>query len=192
MSDNKTLQGSRLAGGNPTRNRAENDFYATPPKATRVLLRVEEIIYPALEPACGQGHISKLLNGNVYSSDLVYRGFGRGNIDFLETDWESFATVITNPPFRLFQEFAEKALEVASKKVILFGKIQALEGQRRVAFLKQSPLRTVYIFSNRIATWYNGSPTDENGKPWASTMCFAWYVWEKGYEGKPRIEWLQT
>ena len=38
------------------------------------------------EPCCGQGHISKVLieNGyNVFSSDLVDRGYGTPRIDFL-------------------------------------------------------------------------------------------------------------
>ena len=36
----------------------------------------------------------------------------------------------------------------------------------------------------------NGSPVDEKGKKWSSTMCFAWFIFEKGYEGEPIIRWL--
>jgi len=192
------LQGGNLAGGNPARGRVENDYYATPAEATQALLDREEIIYPALEPACGEGHIAKLLSElDTYSTDLVDRGFGDGNIDFLTEDFTIYGimntginTVITNPPFNLFQEFVEKALKVAKKKVIMFGKIQALEGQKRATFLETSPLKTVYVFKKRINPMRNGSPVDENGKKWASTMAFAWYVWEIGYEGKPQIEWI--
>ena len=187
------LKGGNLVGGNSPRDRIKDDFYATPPVATKSLLEVEEIIYPALEPACGMGHISKLLNEKkTYSSDLVDRGYGKSGVDFLNVNWkkDKFFTVITNPPFKLFQEFAEKALEVATKKVILFGKIQALEGKKRAGFMEKSPLKTVYVFKQRIAPLSNGSPVDENGKPWSSTMCFAWYIWEIGYEGEPTIRWL--
>jgi len=96
---------------------------------------------------------------------------------------------VTNPPFNLFQEFAEKALQV-SNKVILFGKLQALEGQKRATFLEKSPLKTVYVFKKRINPLRNGSLVDENGKKWCSTMAFAWYVWEKGYAGEPIIKWI--
>jgi len=189
------LQGGQLAGGNPTRGRVKDDFYATPPEATEALLRVEHIVYPALEPACGEGHISKVIIGehkSVISTDLVNRGYGNLFVDFLKYDFDDyeFQTVITNPPFNLFQEFAEKALKVANEKVMLFGKIQALEGQKRATFMENSPLKTVYVFKKRINPLRNGSPLDENGKPWASTMCFAWYVWQKGYKGKPTIEWI--
>ena len=55
---------------------------------------------------------------------------------------------------------------------------------------ENTPLKTVYVFSKRQNPLRNGSPVDENGKKWASTMCFAWFVWEHGYAGKPTIEWL--
>ncbi|HEP5925606.1 TPA: hypothetical protein VJK14_000488 [Streptococcus pyogenes] len=42
----------------------------------------------------------------------------------------------------------------------------------------------------RVNPMRNGSPTDEKGKPWNSAMCFAWFVWQKGYEGDPMIKFL--
>jgi len=188
----KKGEGGKLAGGNSARGRVENDYYATEPTSTKALLAVEKIIYPALEPACGEGHISKLLDEEqTESTDLIYRGYGIGGIDFLTRDYfDRYGTVITNPPFNQFQEFAEKALKIASKKVILFGKLQALEGQKRATFMQNSPLRTVYVFKARQNPLRNGSPVYENGKKWCSTMAFCWYVWEIGYKGKPQIEWI--
>jgi len=196
----KKGEGGQLAGGNPTRGRVENDFYATPIEATEALLKIEKIIYPAWEPACGQGHIAKLLgvdcsDEDYYASDIVDRGFG-DVCDFLsplKDDYKNLKkinTIITNPPFSLFQEFAERALKIAQEKVILFGKIQALEGQKRATFLENSPLKVVYVFKRRINPLRNGNPVDENGKKWASTMAFAWYVWEIGYKGEPIIKWI--
>ena len=189
------LQGSNIVGSSPSRGRVENDYYATNPDSIKALLKVEEIIYPALEPACGEGHISKLLDEEqTQSSDLVYYGYGiGGKTDFLtEEPIGDFNTVITNPPFSLFQEFVEKALKVAKKKVIMFGKLQALEGIKRATYLETTPLKTVYVFKKRQQPLRNGSEIDEaTGKKWASsTMAFAWFVWEKGYTGKPTIEWI--
>lgn len=184
------MKGHQIAGTSENRKRVDNDYYATPESSTRALLAVEEIIYPAWEPACGEGHIARLLDGEVVVSDLINRGYGEV-ADFLEaTEARDINTIITNPPFNLFQEFAEQALRLAKKKVILFGKLQALEGVKRATFMENSPLRTVYIFKARQNPLRNGSPVDENGKPWASTMAFAWFVWEIGYEGKPNIEWI--
>jgi hypothetical protein len=187
------LNGHSLAGTSTTRERVQDDFYATPEESTLALLAVENIVYPALEPACGAGHIARLLkDGQVTATDLVYRGYGTGGLDFLVGDFfkDSVATIITNPPFNLFQEFAEKALSVATNKVILFGKLQALEGKKRATWMQSSPLRTVYVFKGRQNPLRDGNPLNENGKPWSNTMAFAWFVWEIGYSGKPTIEWL--
>ena len=197
----KCMNGNKIAGGNPTRGRVKNDYYATHPDSVKALLKVEKIIYPALEPACGEGHISKLLtgantpnSGAVISSDLINRGYGNMFVDFLKYDFDEYGinTVITNPPFNLFQEFVEKALKIASNKVIMFGKLQALEGQKRATFLQTTPLKTVYVFKKRQQPLRNGSEIDElTGKKWASsTMAFAWFVWDKGYEGQPIIKWI--
>lgn len=190
------MRGHQLAGTSLTRERIKDDFYATPESAVKAILAVEEIIYPAWEPACGAGHISKLLSSALlWSSDLIDRGYGQSPVDFVAGDVPDGMvhipqTIITNPPFNLFTEFAQRAVHVAQTKVILFGKLQALEGIKRATFLQQSPLRTVYVFKKRQNPLRNGQAVDENGKPWASTMAFAWFVWEIGYTGKPQIEWL--
>lgn len=193
----RKLQGGQLAGGNPVRGRIEDDFYATPTEATEALFSVETFVGNVWEPACGNGMMSEVIKqyNEVISSDLVNRGYGKVGIDFLKTNnrdagYDIYDNIITNPPFSLFQEFAEKALYEANEKVALFGKLQALEGQKRATFLEKSPLKTVYIFKKRINPLRNGSPVDENGKPWASTMAFAWFVWEKGHIGKPQIAWI--
>lgn len=73
----------------------------------------------------------------------------------------------------------------------MFGKLQALEGQKRATFLQTTPLKTVYVFKKRQQPMRNGKEFDEiTGKKMSSTMAFAWYVWEKGYTGKPQIEWI--
>ena len=67
-------------------NREKNDFYATPEESTESLLRVASFRGDIYEPCCGQGHISKVLikhGFNVFSSDLVDRGYGTPRIDFL-------------------------------------------------------------------------------------------------------------
>ena len=48
---NKHLNGHSLAGMSLSRNRIQDDFYATPEESTKALLAVEAIIYPVLEPA---------------------------------------------------------------------------------------------------------------------------------------------
>jgi len=73
---------------------------------------------------------------------------------------------------------------------LMFAKIQLLEGDKRKKMFKNTPLKYVYVFSKRVNPLRNGSEFDEKGKKWASTMCFAWYVWAKNYDGEPIIRWI--
>ncbi len=72
----------------------------------------------------------------------------------------------------------------------MFAKIQLLESEKRRELFEDYPPKYVYVFSKRVNPWRNGSPVDEKGKPWSSTMCFAWFVWEVGFKGEPIIRWI--
>lgn len=194
------LSGGQLAGGNSTTEREVNDFYATDPQTLKAFLhefwKDNTIEGDILEPACGQGHISKTLkellpNYNITSTDLIDRGYGQGGIDFLTHDYgRTFGTVITNPPFSLAKEFIEKSLTISDKYVIMLCKIQLLEGVKRQELFKTTPLKYVYVHTTRQATWKGGQALDNNGKKWATTMCLAWFVWDKEYVGEPIIRWV--
>lgn len=193
-----SLSGGQLAGGNSTTEKAENDFYATDPRTVELFFdkfisdgnKLEGKVW---ECACGNGNISKVIEKYfpccLASTDLVYRGYGQGNMDFLKCR-EVVDTVITNPPFSLMNEFIKHGLEQTRKYLILLGKIQTLETVERVEILKNSPLKYVYVHSKRQATWKNGQPLDEKGKKWATTMCLAWFVWDKEYKGEPIIRFI--
>lgn len=191
--EQKYLTGTSLAGTSASRDRVEEDYYATPPESTQALLNLEKFEGNVLEPCCGEGHMSEVLKKNgfkVISTDLVDRGYGEGIKDFLKDDFQTYDNVITNPPYKYAKEFIEKSLKVTTGKVAMFCKIQLLEGVSRRKMFKETPLKTVYVFTKRQNPWRNGSPVDENGKKWASTMCFAWFVWEHGYKGEPTIKWI--
>lgn len=65
------------ASNHSNENRADDDYYATDPKAVEELLKREKFSHYVWEPACGGGHISKVLEAHGYdvlSSDIVDRG----------------------------------------------------------------------------------------------------------------------
>ena len=202
MSEKQTLSGGKLAGGNPENGRVENDYYATNPKAVEMLL--SNYTFDAstiLEPCVGEGHIANAINNffpnkrKITGIDLVDRGYPNTIVaDFLtyETDkkWEG---IISNPPYSLAMEFIEKGMELLEEngQMAMFLKIQFLEGVKRKEFFEKYPPKYIYVFRNRMATWNNGQPVDpKTGKKWATTMCHAWFVWEKGNKTEPVIRWL--
>lgn len=194
------LKGYAIAGTSQSRERVENDFYATNPKAVEMLFQNEEFKSgDYLEPCVGQGHISNKIkelipDAEMFSIDLIDRGHpGIYVADFLKYETsKKFDYVVTNPPYSLGKEFAEKSLSLLKDggKLAMFMKIQFLEGEKRRQFYKDNPPKIIYVFTKRMATFNNGSEVDENGKPWATTMCHAWFVWEKGFTGESVVGWL--
>ena len=152
-----------------------------------------------LEPCIGGGHIAKIIkdyypNSKITGVDLIDRGYENTKIgDFLTYNFdEQFDNIITNPPYSLAQDFLEKSMDIVINggKIAMFLKIQFLEGVKRKEMFKKYPPKYIYVFSKRQNPWRNGSEVDEKGKPWSSTMCFAWFVWEKGSKTEPVIRWL--
>ena len=169
--------------------REENDYYATEPKAVELLLEKEKFSINLLEPSCGEGHISKVLSEhgyNVTSSDLISRGFGNTQ-DFF--DYKYFnGNIITNPPYKVALDFVKHSLEIIpdGNKVAMFLKLQFLEGKARKEFYKTNPPKKIYVASGRLNCAKNG----EFEKYPSSAVAYAWFVWEKGYQGKPEIDWI--
>jgi hypothetical protein len=175
-------------GKNPD-GRPDTDFYSTPAWATEALLSRETFEGRILEPACGDGAMSKVLEPyyNIHSFDKYDLGYGERQ-DFLTYGEEYWNAVITNPPYRHAQEFLERALFLTKPhrgKVALLLKLQFLEGQKRAKILKDSPLKTVYVFSKRLTFYRNNIPMQNGGM-----MAFAWYVWDWTHEGPPTLDWI--
>ena len=177
--------------------RADDDFYATSAKTTKLFLDRFKLEGSILEPACGQGHMSEVIKeyypyNNVMSTDLVYRGYGIGNVDFLTRDFNRrFDTIITNPPFKYAKEFVEKGLEMSNKYVIMLLKIQFLESKSRKELLTNSPLKYIYIHTDRQSTLKDGLLLNPiNNRPWSTTLLLAWFVWEIGYKGEPMVRFI--
>lgn len=190
---NKVATFVTLAASNHSEGeREENDYYATDPKAVEMLLDVESFNPRIWECACGEGHISEVLKNhgyNVWSTDLIDRGYGDVKDFFsFNAQVKDKTDIITNPPYRYAKKFVEHALEIVQEgcKVAMFLKIQFLEGRARKALFDKYPPKKVYVFSSRVNCAKNG----EFEKYKSSAVCYAWFVWEKGFKGSPTIDWL--
>jgi hypothetical protein len=173
-------------------DRQTEDFYPTPPLCTRELLRRESFPGFVDEPACGNGAICKVFaemspESAVHATDLVDRGWGFGGVDYLTRAPMIFDHVVTNPPFKLAERFVYKALGESTGKVAMFLKLTFLSAECRVGMFRNTPLRTVYVFAKR-PTLAPGDCVMQNG----GMIDYAWYVWERGYEGKPTLDWISA
>lgn len=180
-------------------DREENDFYATDPNSLRVFLdRLKkdniELDSTIWENAVGSGALADVLKEYGYivaSSDIVDRGYPGTIIqDFLklndEFTWNG--DILTNPPYKYALEFIQKSLQVITEghKVVMFLKLTFLEGKGRKQFYLDNPPKYIYVFSERQTCYINGDFSEKKG----STVCYCWYIWEKGFKGEPIIRWL--
>jgi hypothetical protein len=183
--DPKLKRAQSLVG--KSEGRPDDDFYPTPSYATEALLAVEKFDGVIWEPACGDGAICDVLVEHGYeilATDLNYRGYGQGDIDFLSLDWKA-ENIITNPPYKLAEEFIKHSLKHTTGKVAMLCKLQFLEGAKRKVMFENTPLKSVYVFSKRLTMNRNGEKMKNSGM-----IAFAWFVWEHGYTGPPTIGWL--
>lgn len=163
------------------------DFYETPEWATLSILNRVLLSGSTLEPCSGHGAIARLIKcdaSDIRTNDEV---FGKKGVDLFSYQSNSYDNIITNPPFRIAQEVIQHSLKVARKKVLMLLRLSFLESARRHDFFKETPLKTVFIFSDRV-TMYEAGAQKKNG---SGVVAYAWFLWERGYEGYPTIEWIK-
>lgn len=192
---NKNSIYKTLGASNHTeKEREENDYYATEPKAIEWLMTLENLNSNIWECAVGGGHLADVLiqhGYNVKCSDIVKRCNYSEIIDFLETDVKYDGDIVTNPPYKFAKEFIEKAISIVNdgNKVAMFLKIQFLEGKARKQLFEAYPPKTIYVSSSRLLCAKNAD-FDGMKAGGGSAVAYAWFVWQKGFTGKTTVEWF--
>ncbi len=172
------------------------DDFPTPPWATRAL--IEHVIggkdalqsMSCLEPACGAGHMSKVLKeyfGNVQSADAFYYEYGDIR-DFLTYPYETNTVdwVITNPPFRLAEEFVLKSINVARCGVAILARTVFIESVGRYnRIFKSEPLTHFAQFTERVPM-----VKGRLDKKATTATGYAWLVWNKQQRCEPKLVWV--
>lgn len=207
--DSNSVYKTLGASNHCSEEREENDFYATPPCATKALIKyckennIDVFNKAILEPACGKGHISDVIieeykNNNinhlVLSMDKIDRGYEQQLVtqSFFSCRLVEDAdyNIVTNPPYILAKEFIEHAIDIVKEGayVCMLLKIIFLEGKGRYEMFKNNPPYKVLIFSNRVNCSKQGD--FEKDSEYGGAVGYAWYIWKKGYKGKPEIDWI--
>lgn len=175
------------------------DDFPTPPWATRALF--EHVIGPwpghlGWDPACNRGYMVRPMEeymlavaaSDVHDYGLRRRGFVKH--DFLQpylpdgiaaTEW-----IISNPPFRLGEEFVFRALEVASHGVAMLVRTSFLEGVGRYTRLfSKRPPQIVAQFVERVPMVKGRL----DGKASTAT-AYCWLVWSVPSPSASRTIWI--
>jgi hypothetical protein len=168
-----------------------DDLYETPQVAVTALLQAEQLPHFLWEPACGRGKIVDVLRAaghEVLGSDLVDYGnpthfYGR---DFL-MEWkppDKCEAIVTNPPFKLAEQFVAHALSLCPRVVMLL-RLAFYESDRRIGILENGKLARIHCFRKRLPMMHRDGWT---GRKASSGMAFAWYCWDAAHSGPTQID----
>lgn len=189
---------SALVTGNrrsPLSERGD-DLYETPTVVTEALLRVEDLPHRIWEPAAGRGAIVNVLRGrghDVVATDLVDYGIPgqEARRDFLlERAQDGVGAIVTNPPYKLADQFVEHALKLCPRVIMLL-RLAFLESVRRTPILDSGHLARVHVFKRRAPMMHREGWT---GPKITSALAFAWFVWDRSHSGPTtlhRLDWKQ-
>lgn len=172
------------------------DDFPTPPWATRALCeflreqgwQLENA--SAREPAANRGHMVAPLReffadveaADAHDYDVGFRVhdylFGPlpGRVDF----------TVTNPPFRLAEQFIERALATSDCGVAMLVRAAFLESVGRYERLfAETPPSFVLQFSERVVM-HKGRLAPEG----STATAYAWLVWLHDDERDTRLRWI--
>jgi hypothetical protein len=175
--------------------KSSNDLYTTPVEALDAIwpyLKQDTIVgYNLLEPCSGMHDITDYLTNKgafVYTNELYPVGGYPYDytLDFLEQNKVGYYDLIcTNPPYNKAVDFILKGFEHAPIQWH-FLRLSFLEGQDRYEKLMSlGKLTDVYIFTYRVSC-----PKGVDREPSANSVCYAWYRFDRNYNGLPTLHWL--
>lgn len=175
------------------------DDFPTPPWATRALfdhLQNGLLWLPVdddtcREPAANRGHMVRPLRemfGSVEASDVHDYGAGFAVQDYLfGPDPEPVDWTVTNPPFRLAEEFIMRALRTSRFGVAVIVRSAFLEGiGRHSRLFRPHPPRIVLQFAERVVM-HRGRLSPDG----STATAYCWIVWTpNAVRRDPEFGWI--
>ena len=170
------------------------DYFPTPLWATRALCEwlFDKYALPndtALEPACGEGHMARALSeyfADVYAYDVQNMGYGK-QADYLFPSREFNAEwTITNPPFKLAEQFIEKAINDSLRGVCMLVRTSFLEGVgRHNRLFSKLPPSNILQFSERVPMLKGRVDAKAT-----TATSYAWLVWRPNSRDVAQFGWI--
>lgn len=214
MANHYTHKGLYNAYDKTHKEREALDYYATPTEEVLNILEELNIDFSnsiILEPSCGGGHMALGIHQyltktaandvtlictdikNRESNIPISKNTGE-EYDFLSDNYPfdkdyGIDYVIMNPPYSTIIPFTQRALDISNKGVVLLGRLQYLESEKRfLEIFQENPPSDIYVLVDRIACYKNG----DFSKKADSAQAYCWCYWDKSKENKDtRFHWLR-
>ncbi|MGA0617560.1 hypothetical protein [Paracoccus sp. KR1-242] len=175
------------------------DDFPTPPWATRALcewLAAQTVLTPlssmiVREPCANRGHMVAPLReffGGVDAADIHDYGAGFPVRDYLFGPLPSAVHwTFMNPPFRLAEQFIQRALATSRDGVAAIVRSAFLEGAGRYRDLFSAfPPSDILQFTERVVM-HRGRLSEKG----STATAYSWLVWRRGAQGDhTRFHWI--
>ena len=158
--------------------RDPKDFYATPLTAFMPLIPFLPKV-KTWEPACGDGRLVRamLASGiDAWGSDLFPQD-GTVPVDFLAVEMGHHPCIVTNPPFSLGLEFADRAI-ASAEHVFLLLRLNFLGAKKRKIWWIDHEPNAIFVLSDRPKFCKN-----KKGKMATDACEYGWFYWGPLHEG---------
>lgn len=203
--------GKAYANRKKESERPIRDFYQTPKTLVTELLNARDeklgsYIFDVrnsndkiLDPCCGKYAIGNTIRNhnencatlNITEKDIMYGDdflIKDKNGNIIIDDDEHWDCIIMNPPFKLFNDFVNKS-KIIADKVYCIGKMDYFCTHDRNVENLWEHLEWVLPFDRKVA--YD-KPFREDGKVEVGMLNSCWLVWNKHYNGYPKIKVLDV
>lgn len=203
--------GKAYANRKKESERPIGDFYQTPKSLVTELLNTRDeklgsYIFDVrnsndkiLDPCCGKYAIGNTIRNhnencatlNITEKDIMYGDdflIKDDNGNIIIDDNEHWDCIIMNPPFKLFNDFVKKS-KIIADKVYCIGKMDYFCTHDRNVENLWEHLEWVLPFDRKVA--YD-KPFREDGKVDVGMLNSCWLVWNKNYNGYPKIKVLDV
>jgi hypothetical protein len=147
-------------------------------------MAIERLPLSIADPCCGNGQLLETLRAAghiVHGSDIVNYGWPHTVIrDYLAEPVEmGDVGIVTNPPFRLAEEFIRKAIADNCHFHGWLLRTNFLESVGRMPLWRDHPPSRVWVSSRRLPMMHRAGWAGHRS---TSNQAFAWFIWDDSKE----------
>jgi len=177
-------------------DRDPDDFYIEPEWVNERLFQLEKFEGTIWDPACGIGRVvlaARAAGYEAFGSDKIHRAdVCSVQANFLDLVEVLGDNIVSNPPYSddILRPFIERALRLARGKVAMLLPTVWANGAETSEWLESTPLYREYRIGPR-PSMPPGRVIMAGHKPGGGKKDFSYFVWLRGFDGKPTVHFLR-
>lgn len=197
----KKLRGNRKVPGKWRKEahlwaRDPDDWYIEPDWSDDALFAAVHFHGLVVDPCCGSGRVldaAARAGLKTFGRDIKDRGASARHEfeigDFFE-NFGLYENIACNPPYKYDERFVDQAVKCCTGITAVLLRAQWANAGARSRWLASLPLRWVLALAPR-PSMPPGAVIVAGINPSGGQQDYAWFVFERGYAGKPEFGWAR-